>query len=252
MPVSQPIFASAFAAPLLDPHREIPLDVQHRKPKRYAVYRNNVTIALVRAMEANFPAIRRLLGEENFFGFAREFVQVHPPQLPLMFMYGDKFPDFLEGRTELTEFPYLGDVARLEQICRLAYHEADSPSLAAGDISNLDPEQLGLMVLKPHPALAFLQSLYSVNSILVANKENEVAHVDPTQPEWVVVTRPAFTVETRSVPEATFVFLQKLSGGEAFGSAAESAFALDPAFDLASGISTMMNSGAFQSNSLKG
>ena len=28
-------------------------------PRRYAVYRNNVTVSLIRALEANFPAIRR-------------------------------------------------------------------------------------------------------------------------------------------------------------------------------------------------
>ncbi len=81
----------AFAAGLLNPARPLPVAVIDNTPRRYAVYRNNVTVGLVRAMEGNFPAVRRLLGHEYFAGLARDFVQAHPPQSPLLFLYGADF-----------------------------------------------------------------------------------------------------------------------------------------------------------------
>ena len=107
-----------FAAGLLDPQHPVPLLVKGQIARRYAVYRNNVTVGLIRALEANFPVVRRLLGEEYFAGFARDFAQGHPPQSPLMFQYGADFPAVLERAEDLASYPYLADVARLEIIWR--------------------------------------------------------------------------------------------------------------------------------------
>jgi hypothetical protein len=67
---------AAFSAGLLNPSHPVPLLVKGQIARRYAVYRNNVTVGLIRALEANFPVVRKLLGEEYFTGFARDFAQI--------------------------------------------------------------------------------------------------------------------------------------------------------------------------------
>ena len=56
----QASYAGAFAAALLDPARAAPAAVAGPKGKaarkRYDVYRNNVTVSLVNALAAAFPA----------------------------------------------------------------------------------------------------------------------------------------------------------------------------------------------------
>ena len=66
MSVSQAKFTQA----LLNPEAAIPaglIDPQGRPAgKRFNVYRNNVIVSLMDAMETAFPVIQKLIGAENF------------------------------------------------------------------------------------------------------------------------------------------------------------------------------------------
>src|SRR5271163_5216968 len=96
----EPSFAAAFATALLDPQSETPTVVtgpnQKAAVKRYNVYRNNVTVSLIDALAAIFPATQRITGAEFFRAMARFYVRATPPQSPLLFEYGRDFPDFID------------------------------------------------------------------------------------------------------------------------------------------------------------
>jgi hypothetical protein len=241
---------AAFSRGLLDPDAPMPSVIKGLTPKRYAVYRNNVTVSLVRAMEANFPAIRRLLGETYFAGFAREFVQANPPQSPLMFFYGDAFPDYLAAQNDLAEFPYLADVARLEQQWRISYHAADDVVLDATALSSLAPEQLPFAAFVPHPAFAVLRSAYALHDVFTVNRGDENFTVDPADPQDVLVTRPQFDVLVNRLPLGGAVFFRSLAQGQCLGEAAENAVAHAPEFNVASSLALMIQAGAFKSVSI--
>ena len=86
MPLDQQ--QSAFAEALLDPDRPLPAGIIDPDgapaPKRFAVYRNNVTVSLIEALAAGFPVVQRIVGEEFFGAMACEFVRAHPPGSPLV------------------------------------------------------------------------------------------------------------------------------------------------------------------------
>jgi Putative DNA-binding domain len=247
VPADQSIHNQDFANALLNPALAVPTGIRAGSDKRYAVYRNNVTVSLVRAMEANFPAIRKLLGEIYFAGLAREFAQAHPPRSPLMFFYGDEFPKFLELQTDLSEYSYLSDVARLEQLWRQSYHEQDMSCLLPVEIAALDDEQLASLCLKPHPAFALLSSPFAVHSIFSANRSDQGQNLTPVNtPEYVIISRPKYSVETRAVSKGTFTFLKALSNGQSIGAAADEALNIDAELDLTNCISTLLIVGAFQ------
>ena len=66
---------AAFAAALVDPGLPAPqgLRRQVRLPqsRRFDVYRNNMMVSLIKALESAFPAVRRLVGSD--------FEGLHPP-----------------------------------------------------------------------------------------------------------------------------------------------------------------------------
>ena len=68
-----------FAQALLAP--EAPSPTCTRDPRggaagvRFDVYRNNVTVSLIEAMEAAFPVVAQLVGKAFFTAMAREFVR---------------------------------------------------------------------------------------------------------------------------------------------------------------------------------
>lgn len=237
-----------FLVGLLDPAHPVPALVKGGSARRYAVYRNNVTVGLVRALEANFPVVRRLLGQEYFAGFARDFAQGHPPQSPLMFQYGADFPEALACAADLASYPYLADVARLETLWRESYHAVDTNPLAADALGSIDPEILFDCRFVAHPAARLIQSRFAIYAIFVASRSDAEIHVsDPMRPQFILVTRPHYDVAIHELTSEQFGFFKALMGGESLGDAVDRSATIDPNFDLSGTLALMLQSGAFQS-----
>jgi hypothetical protein len=237
-----------FAEGLLDPSQPVPSLIKGQITRRYAVYRNNVTVGLIRALEANFPVVRRLLGDEYFAGFARDFAQSHPPHSPLMFQYGQMFPKALETAEDLANFPYLGDVARLEILWRESYHAGDATPLAGDALATIDPELLFDCSLRPHPATRLIQSHFAIHDIFSANTiDADHVVIDPTQAQFVLITRPHLDVQMRSVTPDQFEFFKALMGNASLADALDHAAALNADFDLSTTLALMLLAGAFHS-----
>ena len=237
-----------FTQGLLDPAVPVPDSLKPGSMRRYGVYRNNVTVGLVRAMEANFPIIRRLLGVTYFEGFTREFVQKHPPRSPLMFQYGEAFSTCLEEADDLRDYPYMADIARLEQQVRTSYHEADAACVSASELTDLSEDTLMQAVFTPHPAMAVVSSRFAIYGIYSANRADIPETVENlAEAQSVLVTRPKYEVVMNKLNPGQLAFMQSLASGHPLGDAADAAIVAAEDFDLTSAISMMLTSGAFQS-----
>jgi hypothetical protein len=88
-----------FAAALDDPSAATPPMTRGRMDapdtRRFAVYRNNVAVGLIGALEARYPVSRRIAGDGLFRATARAFVRAHKPRSPVMIAYGGEFPEFV-------------------------------------------------------------------------------------------------------------------------------------------------------------
>ena len=89
----------AFAAALGEPSAPPPATTRGRMgapdARRFAVYRNNVAVGLIGALEARYPVSRRIAGDDLFRAMARAFVRAHRPRTPVMIAYGGEFPEFM-------------------------------------------------------------------------------------------------------------------------------------------------------------
>ena len=122
-----------------------------RAEKRYNVYRNNVTVSLIDALAATFPAVQRITGADFFRAMARFHIRETPPSSPLLFEYGRDFPDFIDRYEYAQSMPWLGDVARLERAWLDAYHAADCRCFGAEKLASVPPERLAELNFKPAP-----------------------------------------------------------------------------------------------------
>lgn len=239
---------AAFAAGLLNPDHPVPNLVKGQITRRYAVYRNNVTMGLIRALEVNFPAVRRLLGEVYFFGFAHDFAQSYPPRSPLMFKYGADFSHALERSEDLASYPYLVDVARLEILWRQSYHAMDAKPLAPDALAALDPEALFDCRFVSHPAMRLLASPYAVHAIFAANRSTGTERVIRSDAaQYVLITRPEFEVSVSQISKAQFALFTALSKSRSLSDALDLAAAEDHNFDFSATLALLLQSGAFQS-----
>ena len=134
-------YAAAFSSALMRPDLETPSLVigpngKERREALQRIYRNNVTVSLVDALAAVFPAVQRIAGVEFFRAMARLYVRETPPRSPLLFEYGHDFPRFVERYEYARQMPWLADVARIERAWLDAYHAADANSLCADDLAD--------------------------------------------------------------------------------------------------------------------
>jgi len=246
----QASYVAAFARALLDPDRATPASVAgpngKAAGKRYNVYRNNVTVSLIGALAAVFPAIMRITGADFFRAMARFHVRATPPTSPLLFEYGRDFPDFIERYEYARSMPWLADVARIERAWLDAYHAADAEALTPQALASIPAERLADAVLTPHPAMRIVRSRFPAVTIFAANRsDGPVGRIEATDPEDALMTRPALEVFVRRLPPGGAVFLTHLIAGEPLGAAAAAAFAGSPQFDLPANIAGMVEAGVF-------
>jgi hypothetical protein len=245
-------YATAFASALMDPLRSAPTIVSGPAGKgavrRYNVYRNNITVSLIDALAAIFPAVQRITGVEFFRAMARQHVRATPPSSPLLLDYGHDFPAMIENYEYAQAMPWLADVARIERAWLDAYHAADAEPLAADALAAIPPEWLAQAVFVAHPATRIMRSSFSAVTIFAANRgEGTSGQIDASAPEDALITRPDADVVVRHLPDAAAAFLKSLMAGRPLGEAAASALQSSPSFDLAANIAGLIQAGAFVS-----
>jgi hypothetical protein len=132
-------------------------------------YRANAQALSAQALQASYPTLQQLLGEENFAHLAQDFWQATPPERGDLAQWGNALPEYLMQvpalQALLAEHAYLPDVARVEW----ALHEAATSSDAVLDADSFqrlateDPTQLRLRLSF---GCALLRSAYPVVSIM--------------------------------------------------------------------------------------
>ena len=246
----QPDTQTGFTSALLDPDLSVPQNIVDPEgriaPRRFAVYRNNVTVSLIEAVKSTFPAVLALVGEVFFAEMARRFVRQTPPQSPLLFTYGRDFADFIAGFEPARGLPFLSDVARLDRAWLDAFHAADAVPFDAGELSGLDDGGLGETRFAAAPATRLVQSVFPLVTIWQAARNGEQPRFDNApQAQWALVTRPDYAVGVQALDPAAGQFFAALIAGDTLVTAAEAALAADPGFDFAGALGLVLSSGAF-------
>ncbi|WP_109480852.1 DNA-binding domain-containing protein [Paraburkholderia sp. C35] len=213
---------------------------------RYNVYRNNVTVSLIDALAAVYPAVQRITGVEFFRAMARFHIRATPPASPLLFEYGRDFPAFIETYEYAREMPWLADTARIERAWLDAYHAADAAPLRPEALAAIDPTLLAHLRFAPHPATRIVTSRYPAVAIFAMNRSNQpVTPLCSSDAEDALITRPEQDVVVSRLPPGGAAFLIALIDGATLGTAAAAAFDATDSFDLPANLAAMMSAGVF-------
>lgn len=211
--------------------------------RRFDVYRNNVTVSLIEAIETAFPILRKLVGDENFRHVARAFLRSHPPSSPLMMFYGDGMPEFLSEFEPTRHLGYLPDVARLELAMRRSYHATDTTPIARARLEALEPETLWRTYLILAPSTEVVRSIWPLHAIWRYNVETGAPRPKPS-PEDVMILRPAYDPVPHCLSTGGATFVDALRSGRTFGEASDAAAEDAPAFNLSATLTLLLAGGA--------
>lgn len=214
--------------------------------QRFAVYRNNVTVSLIDALADTYPVTLALVGEDFFRAMARLFVRAEPPRSPVLALYGDTFPAFIQGFAPASSLPYLADLARLEMRYVQTYHAADAAPVVVSELAGLlaDEGRLAHVHFTLHPAVGVLRSRYAVVSLWEAHQEGapagSLSRINLEDAEAAMLMRRGLAVEIVRIEEGAATFIDNLRNGAAFAEAASTAVP----FNLSATLELLIRSGA--------
>ncbi len=214
----------------------------------FAIYRNTVLKGCIDALQANFPAVARLVGEEWFRAAAARYARQNPPRVPMLLEYGAGFADFLAAFEPAAELPYLASVAKLDRFWTEAHAARDEAPLHPQALANLSPENLGGTVLKPHAAARWAWFDLPAYTIWSRNRAEPPAGDEPEidwHGEGAMIHRPGDKVQWLELDAAACAFMDACAAGEPLAMAAEAAVAVASEADLAALMARLLEAGAF-------
>jgi Putative DNA-binding domain len=240
------IFQDAFAAALrgAETSRLSPVTAQ----PGFAVYRNTVMKACIDALAANYPCVRRLVGEDWFTAAAGLYASTHPAHTPVLLHYGADFARFLADFEPAAELPYLPGVAKLDRFWTEAHVASDEPVLDASVLASADEAGIEALLLRPHAAARWTWFPHCpVVSIWSRNRFDGT--VDLSDIAWrgegVLFTRPGAIVQVIPLDRPGCAFLDACGAGRCVQGAVSCALDADSAVDLSDLIARLLASGAF-------
>jgi hypothetical protein len=202
---------------------------------RMAIYRNNVYAALTKALEAIYPVILRLVGDEFFKFAARRYIDGHPSRSGDLNRFSADFAEFLGTFEHAASLPYLPDVARLEWCCHQAYSAADDPPLDLHRLAAVPPEDYGRLYFRLNRACRLLRSAWPIAAIWRVNQADYTGDqsVDlESVGVGLLLQRHENRIALKPLSETEWRFLTALNDRQTLEVAYECALRADPAADL--------------------
>jgi len=215
----------------------------------FAVYRNTVLKGCIDALQANYPAVNRLVGDEWLRAAASLYARDQLPTQPMLLQYGASFAEFLERFEPAAELPYLPGVARLDRCWTEAHAAVDEPILNASTAAQLAAGNFFRARLQPHPAARWVWFADApIYTIWARNRGNKPMD---TELEWraegALLTRPRDAVQWIALNQAGCALLDACAAGATVADATRSALDIDTNADLAGLLTTLLDAGAFSS-----
>jgi Putative DNA-binding domain len=209
-----------------------------------AAYRANAHASAERALQAAYPVVAQLMGEENFHYLARDFWHQHPPQQGDLTQWGSALPAFLTASEQLADTPYLADVAHIEWALHRCAGATDlAPHTASfAALSQTAPEALSFVI---SPGAVVLPSPYPAAAVVLAHlghgtmaQAAALWHAGVAQ--TALVWRQGFAPRLRVLKDAEMAFTSAVCGGQRL------AYALDrthPDFDFSAWLICQVQNG---------
>jgi hypothetical protein len=213
----------------------------------FQVYRNTVFKGCIDALQANFPAVVRLVGEEWFRASAAVYVQASPPVDARLVNYGVDFAGFLADFEPARELTYLADVARLDRLWIEAHVAPEDTIADVATIASLPAERLERSVLRPHAAArwAWFDAIPAYTIWRANREESKVPEDLVWQAEGALLSRPRGEVIWRPLSAAGYAFLEASAERLTFEAAAQRALDAQPNADLGVIVGELLAAGAF-------
>lgn len=129
------------------------------------VYREDYLVRMSEALRNTYRSVHSVLGDEDFFSAALEYLKKHPSTFSDLDEYGEGFETFLQTHPLTGGYPFLPELAHFEWTFRLVFHSRECQGLGALELGQALTDETMKIVLSPSVfALAYNYSVESIYS----------------------------------------------------------------------------------------
>jgi hypothetical protein len=183
------------------------------------VYRNTFVMGTTEALEATYPHVLSLVGEEFFDAVARQFILQQPPQENDIMLYGEGFSDFLESLPQLQAMPYIAEMARFEWLLEETTNthiEADSFDITL--LSNLDQDLIADIIFHIPEQVSLLSSEQDILNLYQMLIRQDVQETDLNCACYIALKKqPDFSVELIKLSKDEYSLVQQIKENRTLG-----------------------------------
>jgi hypothetical protein len=171
------------------------------------------------ALESNYPAVAKVLGEAGFAELAEEYIASHDSRFFSIRYYGHALAHFVATEPSYRSLPFLPDLAQWEWTMAEVFDAADADLLGASQLADRQPAEWASLRLTFHPSVRVLSLTWNAPQMwqaLMDDAERPRARQERQPVTWLLWRRELREM-FRPLSEAEQQALSAARAGESFG-----------------------------------
>jgi hypothetical protein len=188
-------------------------------PTTFGVYVSAYRIRLSEYLDEDYPALRALLGDDDFEALVEEYIAGNPSRQRNARYYSARLPQFIQESEAYRANARAIGVALLERALTDAFDAADAEAQSIETLAQFAPQDWPRLVFEFHPSLQVVEApagTMDLYAALTAEDEQEIpAPVEGK--EIIAVWRAEFDPSYRELGADEFLALNEARAGKSFG-----------------------------------
>jgi hypothetical protein len=187
------------------------------REQRLGVYSNAYFARLLESLESDFPAVRRVLGQDPFRRLAADYLLKHPSSSPHVGDLGAALPQFALSHPFAIEWPFLPDLINLEWAILLSLWSERLPPLDPSLLQSVPEQDWPTAQLILDPTVRLLATAWSVDRLWEKRMRPETKkkhRLLKQSPRWLLLYRDDHWVQLRALEEPQWFLLQSIQRGK--------------------------------------
>ncbi|MGJ4786997.1 HvfC/BufC family peptide modification chaperone [Leptospira koniambonensis] len=175
-----------------------------------AVYQNAYSARFTDALGEKYETVWRVLGDDDFFETAKNFIKENPSHSYNLSDYGDKFPDFLQKN--FSEHPVLAEISDFELQIFKIFH---LPKNIREDLPNsLHQGETEDLKISFHSSILFLEYSYPVYDLWKTEDQEKLPEFLNRRKQYLVLGKKGSDLFVSELDEWEWTFGKSLQEGK--------------------------------------
>ena len=172
------------------------------RPTMMGVYVNAYRLRLAEFLDEDFPALRVLLGDDEFEALVEAYIDENPSRLRNARWYTTRLPEFMQESENWSANALAIGLALFERALTDAYDAADAPALSIETLAEFSPQDWPRLRFTFHPSLRLIEvaaGVLDAYAAATADEQDEEAARADEEDEGALEDRPSDASESETI-----------------------------------------------------